>query len=93
MCQEIHSTVIVKSKQFEEELSRINYVTPTSYLELLGMFNKLVASKKVEFQTSRNRTKTGLDKVDKQLYHGIKCSIYIFIKYLMIIFYGIACGG
>ena len=63
MCQVIHSTVIVKSQQFEAELSRINYVTPTSYLELLGIFNKLIGTKKVEFQTARNRTKTGLDKV------------------------------
>ena len=63
MCQEIHSSVAKNSIQFEAELSRHNYVTPTSYLELLGIFQKLVELKKTEVSTARKRTKTGLDKV------------------------------
>ena len=56
-------SVAEKSKQFKAELSRHNYVTPTSYLELLGIFAKLVRIKASELSTQRNRTKTGLDKV------------------------------
>ena len=60
---DIHQSVVVASKQFLVELSRYNYVTPTSYLELLGTFGKLIQLKKAEVSTQRNRTKTGLDKV------------------------------
>ena len=62
-CVAIHQTVAVKSQQFLAELSRYNYVTPTSYLELLGTFSKLLRIKINEVSTQRNRTKTGLDKV------------------------------
>ena len=63
MCQDIHSTVAVNSTRFRQELNRHNYVTPTSYLELLAIFSKLVGTKKHEVATARDRTKTGLDKV------------------------------
>lgn len=63
MCQEIQETVFRYSNRFLAELSRHNYVTPTSYLELLGIFSKLVGMKKTELNTNRKRLKTGLDKV------------------------------
>jgi len=59
----IHQSVSKKSLQYLHELSRHNYVTPTSYLELLGTFSKVLGIKKSEIQGSRNRTKTGLDKL------------------------------
>lgn len=63
MCVEIHQSVAKKSLQFKAELSRHNYVTPTSYLELLGLFSTMIKKKKNEISTQRNRTKSGLDKV------------------------------
>lgn len=63
MCQVIHESVTVNSAKFLAEMSRHNYVTPTSYLELLGIFSKLVGMKKMELTTARKRLKTGLDKV------------------------------
>jgi dynein heavy chain len=63
MCVEIHQLVDKKSAQYKAELSRHNYVTPTSYLELLGLFSKLLKLKKDEISTARSRTKTGLDKL------------------------------
>lgn len=63
MCQVIHQSVAVNSIKYLAEMSRHNYVTPTSYLELLGIFSKLVGIKKVELSTSKNRLKTGLEKV------------------------------
>ena len=63
ICVDIHQSVAEASRQFLVELSRHNYVTPTSYLELLGTFGKLINLKKTEVSTQRNRTKTGLDKV------------------------------
>ena len=67
MCREIHSSVAVNSIKYKQELSRHNYVTPTSYLELLGIFQNLIDLKKNEVQQSKNRTKTGLDKVYRSL--------------------------
>ncbi|XP_048578532.1 dynein axonemal heavy chain 1-like isoform X2 [Nematostella vectensis] len=63
ICGVIHQSVADKSIQYLAELSRHNYVTPTSYLELLGTFRKLIGVKKSELQNARNRTKTGLDKL------------------------------
>jgi len=63
MCVNIHQSVASISEQFLAELSRHNYVTPTSYLELLGTFSRLLKLKKSEISNARQRTKTGLDKV------------------------------
>lgn len=62
-CVVIHQSVAQKSLQYKAELSRYNYVTPTSYLELLGIFGKMAKIKQTELSTQRNRTKIGLDKV------------------------------
>ena len=59
----IHQSVAECSLRFKQELSRSNYVTPTSYLELLGIFAKLIRLKKSELSNQRNRTKTGLEKL------------------------------
>ena len=69
MCQEMHQSVAQYSDKFLAELSRYNYVTPTSYLELLGIFSKLIGLKKMELSTARKRLKIGLDKVR---YHWMK---------------------
>nr|WAW84827.1 axonemal dynein heavy chain 1 [Halisarca dujardinii] len=63
MCVEIHQLVDRKSTQYKAELSRHNYVTPTSYLELLSLFSKLLKLKKAEVSSARSRNKTGLDKL------------------------------
>merc|ERR1711915_918284 len=41
----MHQSVTSKSKQFLAELGRHNYVTPTSYLDLLKVFAKLIGMK------------------------------------------------
>lgn len=63
VCVTIHQSVAEKSLQFLAELSRYNYVTPTSYLEILSTFAKLCGIKKTEIRSQRDRTQTGLDKV------------------------------
>ena len=63
MCVDIHQSVSTTSKRFLAELSRHNYVTPTSYLELLGTFQKLIKLKKTAISQLRSRTKSGLDKL------------------------------
>ena len=63
VCVDIHQSVVDKSAHYMVELNRQNHVTPTSYLELLGLFQNLVTKKKNELANGRNRTKTGLDKL------------------------------
>ncbi|XP_023289892.1 dynein heavy chain 1, axonemal [Orussus abietinus] len=62
-CQYMHSSVIKASETFLQELNRHNYVTPTSYLELLSSYGDLLAKKKEELTMAVNRLTTGLDKL------------------------------
>lgn len=63
MCVKIHQIVARKCEQYLAELSRYNYVTPKSYLELLSIFSDLIGRKRQELHSARQRMKTGLDKV------------------------------
>jgi len=63
MCKQFHESVRLMSEQYYAELLRRNYVTPTSYLELILTFKKLLALKRDDIQMLRNRYVTGLDKL------------------------------
>ena len=45
MCQEFHTGTRQLSARFLNELKRHNYVTPTSYLELINTFKVLLQKK------------------------------------------------
>lgn len=51
------------SQDFKTELGRHNYVTPTSYLELITMFQRLLTAKRVENNKTLSRYTVGLDKL------------------------------
>jgi dynein heavy chain, axonemal len=55
LCQHIHQEVQVASENFYTELRRRNYVTPTSFLELIQMFQKVLASKRARNRQLRTR--------------------------------------
>uniref|UniRef100_UPI00398EE5C8 dynein axonemal heavy chain 1 isoform X2 n=1 Tax=Pristiophorus japonicus TaxID=55135 RepID=UPI00398EE5C8 len=63
MCVCIHQTVAKKSLQYRSELSRYNYITPKSYLDLLSLFSMLIGVKTQMLKTDKNRMKGGLDKL------------------------------
>ena len=46
MCQEFHTTTLKLSDRFRAELDRYNYVTPTSYLEMINTFKLLLDNKR-----------------------------------------------
>jgi len=50
--------------RFYTNLKRYNYVTPTSYLELIKTFQNLHKKKVDQITTLRNRYETGLKKLD-----------------------------
>ena len=62
-CVNLQQSVIDASDRFEKLLGRKNYVTPTSYLDLISIFSKMIGQKRKELTDSRNRTATGLDKL------------------------------
>lgn len=59
----MHKSVEKISIAYKAELRRTNFVTPTSYLELLTMFKTIMKQKRQELKQSITRLKTGLDRL------------------------------
>ena len=57
----MHQSVEVKSQKFLDELRRRNYVTPTSYLELLNMYKGILSERRKFFGDAKNRLEKGLN--------------------------------
>uniref|UniRef100_A0A670IKK4 Dynein axonemal heavy chain 1 n=1 Tax=Podarcis muralis TaxID=64176 RepID=A0A670IKK4_PODMU len=87
MCVEIHQSVALKCKVYLAELARHNYVTPKSYLELLGIFTTLIGAKKQELKVAKTRMKSGLDKVScfslGVLSHMLKTALRAIDRFLL----------
>ncbi|NWJ00116.1 DYH3 protein, partial [Crypturellus undulatus] len=64
MCKYFQESVRKLSINYYSTLRRHNYVTPTSYLELILTFKTLLHSKRQEVDRMRNRYLTGLEKLD-----------------------------
>jgi dynein heavy chain len=62
-CQHFHSYSMSLSAEFESSLRRVNYVTPTSYLELITSFKTCLEMKRSEVLTAKRRYEVGLDKL------------------------------
>ncbi|KAJ3406762.1 Dynein heavy chain 7, axonemal [Chytriomyces hyalinus] len=63
MCRHFHQSAINLSTKFLLNLNRHNYVTPTSYLELLNAYKMLLKSKLEEVSAIRRRYTGGLEKL------------------------------
>ena len=63
MCTAMHDTVRVKSEQFLEEMRRHNYVTSTSYLELINVIIHVMQLQDKRINEKRTRLSIGLDKL------------------------------
>uniref|UniRef100_A0A8B9LGD7 Dynein, axonemal, heavy chain 7 n=1 Tax=Astyanax mexicanus TaxID=7994 RepID=A0A8B9LGD7_ASTMX len=64
MCQSFHTSTINLSARFLSELQRYNYVTPTSYLELISTFKVLLERKRAEVMKLKQRYEVGLEKLE-----------------------------
>ncbi|ELU17469.1 hypothetical protein CAPTEDRAFT_228350 [Capitella teleta] len=64
MCKEFHTTTRILSERYFMELERHNYVTPTSYLELIHTFKSLLEVKREEVMKSKKRYEVGLEKLN-----------------------------
>ncbi|XP_078059400.1 dynein axonemal heavy chain 12 [Mustelus asterias] len=63
ICKFFHTSVITLSTKFLHELNRHNYVTPTSYLELIAAFRLLLTQKRDTVIKAKKRYTNGLDKL------------------------------
>ncbi|KAJ3254160.1 Dynein heavy chain 7, axonemal [Boothiomyces macroporosus] len=63
MCQYLHESTRLTSQKFLQLYRRYNYVTPTSYLELIRTFKSLLALKQAAVLKLKNRYVNGLDKL------------------------------
>ena len=61
----IHQSVETMSGKFKEQLNRINWVTPTSYLEQLNMYVVILKDKRIRNTNAAQRLVTGLQVLDK----------------------------
>uniref|UniRef100_A0A8D0HWI6 Dynein axonemal heavy chain 7 n=1 Tax=Sphenodon punctatus TaxID=8508 RepID=A0A8D0HWI6_SPHPU len=64
MCKGFHTSTIILSESFHTELQRHNYVTPTSYLELISTFKTLLEKKRAEVMKIKRRYEVGLEKLE-----------------------------
>lgn len=64
MCMKIHRSVEVTSDQFFAELRRKVYTTPKSYLDLISLYDKVLAQKREIFHQNKNRLSIGLKKLN-----------------------------
>ncbi|POI28340.1 hypothetical protein CIB84_007910, partial [Bambusicola thoracicus] len=64
MCKYFQESMREISISYYSRLRRHNYVTPTSYLELILTFKTLLISKRQEIDAMRNRYLTGLQKLE-----------------------------
>ncbi|XP_034748215.1 dynein heavy chain 3, axonemal isoform X1 [Etheostoma cragini] len=64
MCKTFQTSVKNMSERYFSRLRRHNYVTPTSYLELILTFKTLLNAKRNEVDTARNRYIIGLQKLE-----------------------------
>uniref|UniRef100_A0A6Q2WX96 Dynein axonemal heavy chain 12 n=1 Tax=Esox lucius TaxID=8010 RepID=A0A6Q2WX96_ESOLU len=56
-------TPTIENSKFLSELGRHNYVTPTSYLELIATFRQLLSQKRDTVMKAKKRYTNGLDKL------------------------------
>jgi dynein heavy chain len=75
MCVDLHHSVTLFSKRFYEELRRHNYVTPTSYLELITLFTTMLGEQR-ELLRSKVRTDTQTRK-KRQQRNKITCVVLL----------------
>lgn len=64
MCQYFHTSTQELTRDFLRQLNRHNYVTPTSYLELINTFKALLNQKRKEVLQGKKRYEAGLGRLD-----------------------------
>ena len=64
MCKNFHESTRKLSEKFAQELGRHNYVTPTSYLELINTYKNLLGNCREKVAYQKKRYTVGLEKLE-----------------------------
>ena len=91
MVKHIHQSVAKESLEFLSALRRYNYVTPTSYLEVLSTYRNVLTMKRLEVGTLTNRLQVSFhffpgdfpicqDALSIKMLYLSRCPIYRDIK-------------
>lgn len=65
VCVEIHKSIGRMSVRYWEEMRRHYYSTPSSYMELIRLYSKMLKENKAEFVNNKNRLNVGLFKLSE----------------------------
>lgn len=65
ICVDMQERVFQLNQQYFHELRRHNYVTPTSYLELLKLFQNLLDAKRSQIKSKEEKYLNGLEKLNQ----------------------------
>mmetsp|Transcript_6953 Transcript_6953/g.8584 ORF Transcript_6953/g.8584 Transcript_6953/m.8584 type:complete len:2263 (-) Transcript_6953:99-6887(-) len=65
MFADVHLSVVDASRQMEQELQRHNYVTPTTYLEFVEGYIKIMSEKESELGAQKKKLVNGLKKLEE----------------------------
>lgn len=71
MVKHIHQSVAKESLEFLSTLRRYNYVTPTSYLEVLSTYRNVLTMKRLEVGTLKNRLQVSQTFHSKWIGHAV----------------------
>ena len=64
-CGFVHTSIAKYAAKFFEELRRMVYTTPKSYLDLIGLYTNKVAGLQGEVDTKRERMVVGVQKLQE----------------------------
>eukprot|EP00501_MAST-03F_sp_TOSAG23-6_P002127 GSMAST32.ASY1.ANO1.2223.1 assembled CDS len=64
LCQFFHDFTFDLSKKYLQKRGRHNYVTPTSYLELIKAYKISLSEKQIEVRAARDRYTNGVQKIE-----------------------------
>lgn len=64
VCCFAHQSVVDASARFLARLNRLNYVTPMSYMEMLGAYADMFGKKRTAILTEVNALKTGQPRLN-----------------------------
>ncbi|XP_075982332.1 dynein axonemal heavy chain 1-like [Anticarsia gemmatalis] len=65
VCCFAHQSVVDASERFKQQLNRLNYVTPMSYMEMLNAYAEMFKKKQNAILNESNALKTGLNKLNQ----------------------------
>ena len=64
VCQHFHDSSFALSKRYLQEQRRYNYVTPTSYLELIKSYKQLLKDSQKKVMETRDKYANGVKKIE-----------------------------